>query len=110
MLRNLGQNSKKGSQSIIHLTSTNPQYQRRGYPSALYQHFFKIVHTKGRTKVCLIVNPDNKSSLEFHKKLGFYVTNKGPIIKLLDNVEAVKDYNGPGNHMVMFSKDLTENG
>ena len=98
------------STAYIHLTSTNPQYQRRGYPSALYQHFFKIVHTKGRTKVCLIVNPDNKSSLEFHKKLGFYVANKGPIIKLLDNVEAVKDYNGPGNHMVMFSKDLTENG
>jgi hypothetical protein len=64
----------------------------------------------GRSNVCLIVNPDNKSSLRFHKKLGFNVANKGPRIKLSENVEAVRDYNGPGNHMVMFSKDLTENG
>jgi len=42
----------------------------------------------------------------FHKNLGFDVTNRDPKIILFEGVEAAKDYNGPGNHMVMFSKDL----
>jgi ribosomal protein S18 acetylase RimI-like enzyme len=97
------------STAYIHLASTDLKYQREGYASALYQHFFKIVRAKGRKKICLIVNPDNESSLIFHKKLGFNVVNRKPI-KKIKNVKASRDYNGPGIHMVVFSKDLTKNG
>lgn len=91
--------------AYIHLVSTDPQYQRRGIAGKLYQKFFDTVKSMGRKKVYLIVNPDNIQSLEFHKKLGFGVENVGTLITV-DGVEAIKDYNGPENHMVKFTKEL----
>jgi hypothetical protein len=65
-----------------------------------------MARNEGKNKVCLIVNPDNIQSLEFHKKLRFQISNKGTLVKV-GEVDAIKDYNGPGNHMVMFSRELT---
>lgn len=92
--------------AYIHLASTDPQFQRNGFASTLYRHFFYIARNQGSKKVCLIVNPDNIPSLEFHKRLGFQISNKGTLVKV-GEVDAIKDYNGPGNHMVMFSRELT---
>lgn len=92
--------------AYIHLVSTDVHFQRKGFAATLYRHFFDMARNEGRKKVCLIVNPDNIPSLEFHKKLGFQISNKGNLVKI-GEVDAVKDYNGPGNHMVMFSRELT---
>jgi hypothetical protein len=65
-----------------------------------------MARNEGRNKVCLIVNPYNIASLEFHKKLGFQISNKGTLVKV-GEVDAIRDYNGPGNHIVMFSRGLS---
>jgi ribosomal protein S18 acetylase RimI-like enzyme len=92
--------------SYIHLVSTEPSHQRRGIASMLYRHFFETACKKGRRKVCLTVSPDNIPSLKFHEKLGFHINNVGPVV-MVGNITAAKDYNGPGNHRVMFSMELS---
>jgi ribosomal protein S18 acetylase RimI-like enzyme len=93
------------SQGYIHLVAVDPSAQRQGLASRLYQKFFETVSGLGAKQVCLIVNPDNPGSLAFHKKLGFQIDLHGDTV-LVEGVLAVKDYNGPGLHMVPFYRQL----
>jgi ribosomal protein S18 acetylase RimI-like enzyme len=93
------------SQAYIHLVAVDPRYQRRGFAKRLYKQFLNTAMTKGRSQVKLIVNPDNLASLEFHRRLGFRVHNEESTIDLCGIISS-RDYNGPGNHMVVFEKDL----
>jgi ribosomal protein S18 acetylase RimI-like enzyme len=95
------------SQAYIHLVAVDPSAQRQGLANSLYQTFFTTVRTMGAKQVRLIVNPDNAGSLAFHEKLGFEPDLHGDTIEV-DGVWAVKDYNGPGLHMVPFSRPLSQ--
>jgi ribosomal protein S18 acetylase RimI-like enzyme len=92
-------------ESYIHLVAVDPSAQRRGLASSLYHRFFEVVTGLGAQKVRLIVNPDNNESLLFHEKLGFKLDLHGDIVEI-SGVSAVKDYNGPGIHMVPFLRPL----
>ena len=91
-------------EAYIHLVAVDPKHQRRGIASLLYDKFFKTVTRMGGRRVSLIVNPDNGPSLRFHKNLGFHKSTK--VKRITVRVMAIKDYNGPGIHMVLFHKDL----
>lgn len=93
------------SQAYIHLVAVDPPAQRQGLANRLYQKFFETVSGMGVRQVRLIVNPDNAASLAFHKKLGFEADLHGDTIQV-EGVVAVKNYNGPGIHMVPFSRPL----
>lgn len=94
------------SQAYIHLVAVDPTAQRQGLANELYQMFFETVRSLGVRQVCLIVNPDNYASIAFHKKLGFRADLRGETIQI-DDVLAVKDYNGPRRHMIPFSRSLS---
>jgi ribosomal protein S18 acetylase RimI-like enzyme len=93
------------SQAYIHLVAVDPSAQRHGLATQLYHRFFQAAQGLGARQVRLIVNPDNSGSLAFHKKLGFDVDLHGETIEI-DGIRAVKDYNGPGIHMVPFVRSL----
>jgi ribosomal protein S18 acetylase RimI-like enzyme len=93
------------SQAYIHLVATDPSQQRQGLASGLYQRFFETADGLGARQVRLIVNPGNRGSLAFHEKLGFQADIHGETV-MVDGVPARKDYNGPGQHMVPFSRRL----
>lgn len=93
------------SQSYIHLVAVDPPAQRQGLANQLYQMFFKTVSKSGVRQVRLIINPENRVSIAFHKKLGFQAELRGDTIQV-DGVMAVKDYNGRGLHMVPFSRSV----
>ena len=93
------------NEAYIHLVAVDPKHQKRGIARALYEKFFETVRDMGRRRIRLIVNPDNPGSLEFHKRLGFQAVTQGETV-VIDGVVAVKDYNGPGSHMVVFQKDI----
>jgi ribosomal protein S18 acetylase RimI-like enzyme len=93
------------SQAYIHLVAVDPPAQRQGLAKHLYEKFFETVRSMGVRNVRLIINPDNATSLAFHKKLGFQPDLHGDTIEV-DGVTTVKDYNGPGLHMVPFSRTL----
>ena len=88
-------------QAYIHLVVVDPPAQRQGLAKQLYQAFFDTVRDLGSKQVRLIVNPDNKASLAFHRKLGFVVDLHGETIDV-GGVTAVRNYNGPNLHMVPF--------
>jgi ribosomal protein S18 acetylase RimI-like enzyme len=92
-------------QGYIHLVAVEPAAQRTGAARELYERFFGEVGQLGVREVRLIVNPDNAASLAFHRKLGFTADLHGPTTEV-DNVIAVKDYNGPGIHMVPFYRKI----
>ncbi len=93
------------TQAYIHLVAVDPPAQRQGLANQLYQMFFKTVSGLGVRQVRLIVNPDNHTSIAFHKKLGFRADLYGDTIQV-GGVLAVRDYNGPGLHMIPFSRSL----
>ncbi len=91
-------------EAYIHLVVVDGSARRQGMASRLYAAFFEAAAQatgtrRGAERVRLIVNPDNAASLQFHERMGFVPDTPGPTI-LLDGVVAVKDYNGPGIHMV----------
>ena len=94
------------SEAYIHLVAVDPPARRQGLAYQLYQKFFETVGCLGVRQVRLIVNPDNNVSLAFHNKLGFHADLTGDIIQV-EGVLAVKDYNGPGLHMIPFSRSLS---
>lgn len=93
------------AQAYIHLVAVDPSAQRQGLASQLYQKFFEAAGGLGARQVRLIVNPDNAGSLAFHRRLGFKPDLHGETIEV-EGVPAVKDYNGPGLHMVPFTRPL----
>lgn len=91
--------------AYIHLVATSPKHQRKGMATRLYQKFFETVQAVERNRIELTVNPDNAASLEFHRRLGFGENFKGETI-IVGGVRAVRDYNGPGIHMVPLYKQM----
>jgi ribosomal protein S18 acetylase RimI-like enzyme len=80
--------------AYIHFVGVSPAVRGRGYARLLYEEFFRIARTDGRTVVSAITAVANAGSVAFHRALGFSVT--GP----------VEDYDGPGRPMLVFERVL----
>jgi hypothetical protein len=65
--------------------------------------FMDAVALKGCKKVNLITKPINWNSISFYKKLGFLEDKSGETMNVLGTT-AIKNYNGMGQHMVVFYK------
>jgi ribosomal protein S18 acetylase RimI-like enzyme len=91
--------------AYIHNICIDPDLRRKKIGSRLYQEFFKKMEEKEYQKIFLIINPMNKLSINYHKSLGFDISNFGEEI-FIEGVRASKDYNGPGKHMVVMCKLL----
>ena len=55
------------------LIASNPNLRRRGLARELYERFFADARSAGRSKVVAITWPGNRSSIAFHRALGFEV-------------------------------------
>lgn len=92
-------------EAYIHLICVEPSAQRQGVARRLYDEFFKTARRLGAQCVRLTVAPNNVSSLKFHGSVGFQPDIRGESIQI-GNILAAKDYNGPGNHMVPFIREI----
>jgi ribosomal protein S18 acetylase RimI-like enzyme len=89
----------------LHLVAVDPAHQRAGVATRLYEEVFAVLRSRGCRVVRCIVNPENSRSLRFHTGMGFVPTPSGPTVAI-GGVEATRDYNGPGSHMVEFERPL----
>ena len=55
------------------LMGTNPNFRERGVGRALYERFFEDARAAGRHEVRAITWPGNRTSIAFHRALGFEV-------------------------------------
>ena len=94
-------------ESYIHLLCVDPKLRSRNIGKKLIDAFLDMAVLKGCKKVILITKPINWNSISFYKKLGFLEEKSGETMNILGNI-AIKNYNGLGEHMVVFYKLLDE--
>jgi len=94
-----------GTVAYIHNVCVVPGMRRRQVATGLYNGFFETVEATGCNRIFLIVSPRNKISLDFHRALGFEISEEGEGIEI-EGVRAVRDYNGPEKHMVVMCRQI----
>lgn len=93
----------RNKEAYIHFAGVHPQYRQHGVGRRLYETFFNAVKIRGVENVRCVTSPVNKSSIAYHKKMGF-VIEKGD--KIVDGVDIHLDYDGKGGDRVLFMKRL----
>jgi len=91
--------------AYIHLLCISPEWRNKGLAKALVKEFLNTVAKEGCRKVWLITRPENNGAINFYTNLGFKIDDKGEKINI-NGVNAIKDYNGPGDHKLLFCKSL----
>lgn len=88
--------------AYIHFVGVSPEVQRQGVARDLYERFFAMMRERGCTQVDAITGPINRRSQSFHRALGFTLGGDSDIAGVL----AYRDYDGPGEHRVTFTRPL----
>ena len=73
------------------LIGTNPNLRLHGLGRALYERFFEDARRAGRHEVRAITWPGNKTSITFHRSMGFEI-QAGPGTQNLYGVPAIPAY------------------
>ena len=91
------------SVAYLHFVGVAPEARGQGIARSMYSAFFAKVHQLGCTQVRCITSPMNVASVAFHRALGFEVK---PSESVENGVPVAKDYAGPGQSRVLFTKML----
>lgn len=79
--------------AYVHLVGIHPEHRRRGVGKRLYEVFTERAREAGASRVKAITNVGNEGSIEFHRALGFDVTED-------------PHYAGPSRTRIVFTKEL----
>jgi L-amino acid N-acyltransferase YncA len=89
----------------VHMVSADPNWRRAGIGSALYGRVFEDLRARGVHRVHAITWPGNRTSVAFHRALGFRIED-GAGAQRLYGTPAYPDYDGWGEDRVAFTRDL----
>jgi ribosomal protein S18 acetylase RimI-like enzyme len=81
----------------VHLIATRDDARGTGLGRRLYDAFTEAARKQGAVRLKAITSVTNTGSVAFHRGLGF-------------EARIVEDYNGPGQPMVVFTRQLPEPG
>ena len=84
----------ESDEAYIHFVGIDPQSRKSGLARERYERFFARARATDRHIVKAITSPSNAASSGFHRHMGFTVS------------AAVRDYNGPGHHLVTFERKI----
>ena len=91
--------------AYCHLVVTNPNLRRRGLGRALYERFFDDARAGERNVVSAITWPANRTSIAFHRALGFEIQG-GPESQNLYGTPAWAGYDFDGEDRTILSRRL----
>ncbi|WP_350348780.1 GNAT family N-acetyltransferase [Agromyces sp. G08B096] len=94
--------SSRPEVAYIHFVGVRPDLRTSGLARTLYGAFFDEARAAGCTRVEAITGPGNRRSQAFHRAMGFELTGDTEI----DGVRAWRDYDGPGEHRVAFTRTI----
>ncbi len=94
------------SECYIHQLYVDPKYRGEGIAFNLIRNFLGVVSEIGCKKVYLITKPVNSYAIAFYEKLGFNTDVSDSKILKFRNLNLFKDYDGFGEHMLVFRKDI----
>lgn len=90
-------------EAYIHFVGIHPDYRKQGIGDALYKQFFQTVQEFSRVRIRCVTSLVNKSSIAYHLHMGFEAE---PSETQEDGVPYHLDYDGVGEHRVLFIKHL----
>ena len=90
-------------EAYIHFVGIHPDFRKQGVGGALYRQFFQTAQEFGCDRIKCVTSPVNKSSIAYHLSMGFKVE---PSENQEDSVPYHVDYDGIGEHRVLFVKHL----
>ncbi len=90
-------------EAYIHFVGVHPDYRKQGIGETLYERFFDLMRKNHRTIVRCVTSPVNKGSIAFHTRMGFQIK---PQDNEMDGTPYCADYDGPGQHRVLFCKQI----
>jgi ribosomal protein S18 acetylase RimI-like enzyme len=90
-------------EAYIHFVGIHPGFRQQGVGSILYEQFFQTIQMFDRVRVKCVTSPLNKISIAYHVRMGFEAE---PSETKDDGVPYHLDYDGPGEHRVLFVKHL----
>ena len=88
--------------AYVHLIGIRNSHKRRGLGRRLYEHFIDYAIKHGCKELKAITTATNHTSIAFHKSIGMILNGA----ETENGVPVVKDYSGPGQHRVVFSRTL----
>jgi ribosomal protein S18 acetylase RimI-like enzyme len=89
----------------VHVIATDPNRRHAGIGRALYERAFADLAAHGARRVTAITWPGNRTSIAFHRAMGFRVDD-GPATRSIYGTPAHPDHDGPGDDRVVFERDL----
>ena len=92
------------SEAYIHFVGVHPEFRKNGIGAALYERFFEVVKTFGRSVVRCVTSPVNQGSISFHRRMGFSME---PGTKIVEGIPVAENYDGKNEDRVLFRKTLT---
>jgi len=92
-------------EAYIHMVATDPNHRKAGLGRRLYERFFEDVRVRGCRRVTAITWPGNRTSVGFHRAMGF-TPYDGPGTQNLYGTPGYPDYDAHGDDRVVFSREL----
>jgi ribosomal protein S18 acetylase RimI-like enzyme len=92
-------------EAYIHMVGTSPNDRGAGLGRALYERFFEDVRERGARRVSAITWPGNRTSVAFHRSMGFTPAD-GPGTQNLYGTPAYPDYDAEGDDRAVFSREI----
>jgi ribosomal protein S18 acetylase RimI-like enzyme len=89
----------------VHMIATSPNVRGRGLGRNLYERFFADVAGRGVREVRAVTWPGNRTSVAFHRALGFEI-DAGPGTQRLYGTPAYPDDDGEGEDRVHFRRRI----
>ncbi len=86
----------------IHFVGVRPDQRGSGLARTLYERFFERMRELGCERVDAATSVLNLRSQDFHRAMGFEFAGDAEF----DGVLGWRDYDGPGQHRVSFSRQI----
>jgi ribosomal protein S18 acetylase RimI-like enzyme len=77
-------------EGYIHFVGVHPDHRRSGLARRMYERFFDLARRNDRSVVTAVTASVNETSIAFHRRMGFSVT------------DPIEGYNRRGTTMVVF--------
>lgn len=90
-------------EAYIHFVGVHPDYRKKGIANTLYNRFFDLMRENHRSIVHCVTAPINKVSIAYHTRMGFQIL---PQTNEMNGTAYCADYDGPGQHRVVFEKHI----
>jgi GNAT superfamily N-acetyltransferase len=95
----------KREEALVHLIQVAPRLRGNGVGRRMFNQFEAAAKAMGCTRITTHSRPENNSCNRFYKAMGFDVVCREDTIEV-NGMPAVRDYNGPGKHRVVWYKSI----